>query len=70
MRWGGNDNKHDFSDPYHEVSPVDNPEASNDFLDCPVKDMLGDKWNNMEGVVVGPGRDRNADRVRHKAEET
>ena len=31
-RWGGNEYKYNSSDPYHKVSPVDNLEASNDFL--------------------------------------
>ena len=42
-RWGGNKYECDSSDPYHEVSPVDDPEASNGFPDCPVNDVLGDE---------------------------
>ena len=45
-RWGGNEYEHDSSDPYHKVTPVDDLEASNDFLDCLAKDMLGDKGSN------------------------
>ena len=69
-RWRGNKYEHNSSDPYHEFSPVDNLEAPNDFPDCPAKDPLGDEGNDMEGAVVGPGRDRNVDRTRQEAEET
>ena len=67
-RWGGNEYKHDSSDPYHKFSPVDNPEAPNDFLDCPAKDPLGDEGNNMDRAAVGPGRDGNMDRARQAKE--
>ena len=67
-RWGGNEYECNSSDPYHELSPVDDPEASNDFPDCLVKNPLGDEGNDMEGVPVGPGRDSNADRVRQAKE--
>ena len=68
VRRGGNEYEHDSSDPYHELSPVDDPEAPNDFPDCPAKDLLGDKGDNMEGTVVGPGRDRGTDRTRQAKE--
>ena len=42
-RWGDNKYECDSSDPYHKVSPVDDPEASNGFLDCLAKDALGDE---------------------------
>ena len=47
---------------------MDDLEASNDFPDCPVKDLLGDEGNNVEGAAVGPGRDGNADGVRQAKE--
>ena len=64
VRWGGNEYKHNSSDPYHKLSPVDDPEAPNDFLDCPAKDPLGDEGDDVEGMAVGPGRDGSADRRR------
>ena len=67
-RQGGNEYECNSSDPYHKVSPVDNPEASNDFPDCLAKNTLGDEGSNVEGVAVGPGRDRNADRTRQAKE--
>ena len=67
-RQGGNKYKHDSSDPYHEFSPVDNPEAPNDFPDCPAKDLLGDEGNDVEGAAVGPGRDGNVDGARQAKE--
>ena len=67
-RQRGNEYKHDSSDPYHELSPVDDLEAPNDFLDCPAKDPLGDEGDDVEGTVVGPGRDRGMDRMRQAKE--
>ena len=55
-------------DPYHKVPPVDDLEASNGFLDCPAKDAFGDKGNNVEGAMVGPGGDRNVDGMRQETE--
>ena len=62
-RQGGNKYEHNSSDPYHKVSPVDDPEASNDFPDCPAKNMLGDEGSDVEGAAVGMGRDGGMDRV-------
>ena len=61
LRLGGNDSKYDSPNPYHEVLPVEDPEASNDSPDCPAQGTLGNEGSDVEGVMVGPGRDRNAD---------
>ena len=63
-RWGGNKYERNSSDPYHEVSPVGDLKAPNDFPDCLTKDPLGDEGSNVEGAAVGPGRDGNADGAR------
>ena len=52
------------SDPYHKIPPVNNLEASNDFPDSLAWDLLGNKGDDMEGAMVGPGRDRNTDGMR------
>ena len=51
-RRGGNEYECNSSNPYHEVSPVGDPEAPNDFLDCLTKDPLGDEGSDVEGAVV------------------
>ena len=60
VRWGCKEYKCDSPDPYHKVPPVDDPEASNGFPDCPVKEAFGDKGNDVEGAMVGvkPRSDR------------
>ena len=52
-RWGGNEYEHNSSNPYHKVPPVDNLEASNDFLDGLAEGMLGNEGSNgrtLEGT--------------------
>ena len=61
VRWGGNEYEYGSSDPYHEISPVRNPEASNYFPDGPTRDTLGDEGSDVEGAVIGLGRSGGVD---------